>query len=811
MKTFLVALFFITSTIGTVHAQLIRQQLLFNADWKFHKGDIDSAQKRNVNDGQWRTVELPHDWSIEGPFSKEWASGTAFLPGGIGWYRKSFTVSKEWKGKNIFIYFDGVYKNSEVWINGHYLGKRPNGFIAFEYELTRYLNYSGENSIAVKVDHAQFADSRWYTGSGIYRNVYLQAVDPVHIDLWGVAFTSSKVSTLSAKAAVSVTIRNNKNSNIPVFVETVLIDENGKRVAKSERNLHLLKGGSDTAHLSLLIEKPNLWSVEHPHLYTIYISVKVKGVKVDEYSEKVGIRTFRFDANEGFFLNGVNMKLKGVCVHDDAGVLGVAVSEEVWIRRLRKLKEMGCNSLRFSHNPHADYLYKICDAMGFLVMDEAFDEWQEGKNKWVAGWNKGVPTKDGYHQYFTEEAEKDIRDMILRNRNRPSIIMWSIGNEIDYPNDPYSHEILNEGKNPQIYGKGFLPDHPPVERLSALSKQLVKAVKRYDTTRPVTAALAGVVMSNTTEYPGNIDIVGYNYQEYRYSEDHAKYPGRIIFGSENGMQLSAWNEVINNKYISGQYLWTGIDYLGEARDYPNRSNTAGLLDLAGFPKSEYYFRQSLWSTKPMIYLGVSEIPKTEDRGIWSHKRAEPVWNQKTGDSVRVNCFTNCSEAELFLNNVSLGKKTLTDSKNRILSWDLVYKPGELKVKGYQNGKELTTCSLLTPGKVHTIKAQVFKDVMIDANSGIKQIEITLNDLQGQTVYESEHEVTVMVTGDADLLGLENGSSTDVAGYQSIKTKSMNGRLIAYVRAGNKDKTFAIKIASPGIQPAILHFNKGRLE
>jgi hypothetical protein len=389
--------------------------------------------------------------------------------------------------------------------------------------------------------------------------------------------------------------------------------------------------------------------------------------------------------------------------------------------------------------------------------------------------------------------------------------MWSIGNEIDYPNDPYSHKILNDGKNPQIYGKGFLPDHPPAGNLSALSKRLVKAVKRYDTTRPVTAALAGVVMSNTTDYPQNIDIVGYNYQEYRYAEDHAKYPNRIIYGSENGMQLSAWNAVSDNNYISGQYLWTGIDYLGEARDFPDRSNTAGLLDLAGFPKPEYYFRQSLWSTKPMIYLGISEILRTDDKGIWSHKRAEPVWDKKTGDSVRVNCFTNCNEAELFLNNVSLGKKVLAEYKNRVLSWDLVYQSGELKVKGYQKGKEITNYSLFTPGKVNSIKASVFKDVMIDDKTSIKQIEIALNDIKGQIVYESENEVTVKVTGDAALLGLENGRSADITGYQSIKTKSMHGKLIAYVRVGKKDKIFEIIITSPDVQPAVLHFNKGRLE
>jgi beta-galactosidase/beta-glucuronidase len=327
-----------------------------------------------------------------------------------------------------------------------------------------------------------------------------------------------------------------------------------------------------------------LWSVDHPALYQLTVSLIENGKTIDHYSEAVGIRSIRLDADSGFFLNGANLKLKGVCIHDDAGALGVAVPEAVWRRRLITLKEVGCNSLRMSHNPHADYMYKLCDELGFLVLDEAFDEWETGKNKWIKGWNAGTPGKDGYHEYFKDWAAIDTRDMILRNYNHPSIIAWSIGNEIDYPNDPYSHEVLSTGNNPQIYGKGYLPDHPPASRLGELSKQLADVVRQYDTTRPVTAALAGVVMSNTTTYPENLDWVGYNYQEYRYAEDHAKYPSRIIYGSENGMALKAWNAVDSNQYISAQYLWTGIDYLGEAGRWPQRSNGAGLMDLAGFPK-----------------------------------------------------------------------------------------------------------------------------------------------------------------------------------------------------------------------------------
>lgn len=794
----------------TLVAQQTRQSILFNEDWKFNKGEVVSAEKENYDDAQWRKVNLPHDWSIEGPFSKEWASGTAFLPGGIGGYRKTFTLPTSFKGKKVFIYFDGVYNNSEVWINGHWLGKRPNGFISFQYELTPYLQPAGKNIIAVKVNHSKFADSRWYTGSGIYRNVYLQAVDSTHIDLWGVSFTTPVVTKTSALVAVSVSI---KNSNSPgaVLVKASLMDQTGKQVASAQKEVSPSAIGEQPVNISFKVANPKFWSVDTPHLYTLYVSLNSHARKVDEWTEKVGIRTIRFDANEGFFLNGVNMKQKGVCIHDDAGVLGVAVPEEVWIRRLRSLKKAGCNAIRMSHNPHADYLYRLCDELGLLVMDEAFDEWEEGKNKWIAGWNKGTPGKDGYHDYFGEWAEKDIADMILRNRNRPSVIMWSIGNEIDYPNDPYSHEVLNTGKNPQIYGKGYLPDHPAADKLGELSKRLAAVVRKFDISRPVTSALAGVVMSNQTDYPRNIDLVGYNYQEYRYAEDHRNYPDRIIYGSENGMQLSAWNAVDSNQYISGQYLWTGIDYLGEAREFPNRSNNAGLLNLAGFEKPEYFFRQSLWSAKPMIYLGTSNISKTDDRGAWSQKRVDPLWNRKAGDSVRVSCFTNCEEAELFLNNVSLGKKRLTGNENRILYWDVIYQPGKLTVTGSRTGSAAVGSSLSTPGNAELIKATVYTDALINPKTGLKQIEISLRDANGQLAYEASNEVEVNVIGNARLLWLENGNSNDVTSYGSSKTKFFKGQLIAYILPGKKPVDFKVEISSPGARTVILQFINGVLK
>jgi beta-galactosidase len=783
-------------------AQFLGKPALFNTLWDFHKDDIATGIKGLAAETQWKTIDLPHDWSIEGPFSDEWASATGYLPGGIGWYRKSFTGNNSWQGKQVYIYFDGVYKNSEVWINGHYLGKRPNGFIPFQYELSPYLNLKGKNTIAVKVDHSEFADSRWYTGSGIYRNVYLIVKDPIHIGVWGVAFSTPKVSADKATIKVKVNVTNNTATDANVMVKVNLFNDKAKVITALQKQLRV-KAGQQEIEFEQTITKPQLWDTETPDLYKLQVSLSSNGKSIDEVAQPVGIRSIRFDKDKGFFLNDKSTKLKGVCIHDDAGALGVAVPQEVWIRRLKILKDAGVNSLRLSHNPHADYLYDLCDKMGFLVMDEAFDEWEAGKNKWVAGWNVGTPSKNGYHEYFKEWADRDISDMVLRARNHPSIIMWSIGNEIDYPNDPYTHEVLNTGRNPQIYGKGYLAEHPPASKLTPIAKQLVKAVKAVDQTRPVTAALAGVVMSNEVGYPDVLDVVGYNYQEYRYPDDHKKYPNRIIYGSENGMQQQAWNAVDSNEYISAQYLWTGIDYLGEAGKWPQRSNGAGLIDLAGFKKPEYFYRQSLWANKPMVYIGARAITGTDDRGIWSHRTAEPVWNWKPGSKIKVDCFTNCQEAELFLNSQSLGKQQRGTAKGRVPSWEVDYQPGELTVKGYNNGIEVCTSNIKTAGEAYQLKTIADNVLLKSKATALSQIEVYIADKNGNPVSTADDEITVSITGPAKLLGLESGSSSSHESYQASQRKALHGRLLAYIQTTGKAGNVKVQLSSAKLKPSAI--------
>lgn len=538
---------------------------LFNDGWSF-----------SLNDSEWRNVQLPHDWSVEGTPSKNLASCTGYLPGGIGIYKKHFVITD--KMPKHYIYFEGVYNRSEVWLNGHLLGKRPNGYISFMYDMTPYLK-SGENELIVKVDHSKYADSRWYTGSGIYRDVWLIKANEKHLPLWGVAWQ----------------FRKDGDQNI-LTVKVDSISEPFQASLCNHEGLTIAQGKSKNGKLELKINNPIYWNLDNPYLYTLKVAIPT-----DSTSCRVGLRTFQFDANKGFALNGEWMKVKGVCLHHDAGVLGAVVPKDVWHRRLLALKEMGANAIRMSHNPQAPALYDLCDELGFLVMDEASDEWEFPKRKWIEGWNKGKPGFDGTFDFFEEWIERDVTDMVRRDRNHPCIFLWSIGNEVDYPNDPYSHPILdgnNSKINQPMFG-GYKPDAPNAERIGKIAKRLAACVRKIDTSRPVTGALAGVVMSNETEYPEAVDVVGYNYTENRYQQDHSTYPNRIIFGSETHGSKEAWKAVSDNPFIFGQFIWTGLDYLGESGAWPSRGLGTGLLDFNGFLKPQGYLIQSLWTGKPM--------------------------------------------------------------------------------------------------------------------------------------------------------------------------------------------------------------------
>ena len=787
----------------------MRQTTLFNGGWRFHYGDTAGAHAPAHDDGAWRPVFLPHDWGIEGPFDAKWASATGFLPGGIGWYRKTFAAPDAPASGRISLLFDGVYCNSEVWVNGQYLGKRPSGFASFQYDLTPFLLPDAENVVAVRVDHSRYADARWYTGSGIYRDVSLLVTDAVHIQPWGVSVTAPIVSANMAQVQAQVTVRNQNDAAAPVEVKLALSDPAGRVVAEGHASAVVPAGGEQALGDVLSVPGPHLWSPEHPSLYTLKTSVYSGGVLVDAEETTVGIRSVRFDPDEGFFLNDRNVKLKGVCLHDDAGALGVAVPPKVWERRLLTLKAAGVNAVRMAHNPHLPALYDLCDRLGFLVQDEAFDEWEEGKNKWVAGWNVGTPGRDGPHAHFEEWGEADLASMIFRGRNHPSIIMWSIGNEIDYPNDPYTHEALDRGASPQSYGPGHKLGNPHADRLGVVARRLAGFVRALDPTRPVTAGLASALMSNETGMADALDVAGYNYQEDRYEADHARYPARVLYGSENGMRGDFWDAVARNPYVCGQFLWTGIDYLGEAGRWPVRSSGAGLLDLAGLPKPEYFYRQSLWAKEPMVYVGTRAVPEGEEAGsLWSHKEAEPVWRGTPSIAVRVVCFTNCAAAELSLNGSSLGVKQRADSADGVLSWDVLYAPGTLTVTGLNDGAPACTSALRTSGPARKLLAQADAEFLAADGIDLAHIAVTVADADGVPVYDAAHEVTWTVDGPARLLGLESGDHASHEDYKAPTRRCFHGQLLGYVQATEESGTVTVRLSAPGLEGATVALRVG---
>lgn len=761
-----------------------------NHNWEFYPGDNPDEKAK------WRSVNLPHDWSIEGVLNPSLAACTGYLPGGIAWYRKTLAIPDDKKGERIYIYFEGVQNRSEVFLNGQLLGKRPNGYVSFLYDLTPYVQFGQENLLTVRVDHSQFADSRWYNGSGIYRNVWLVYSNPVHIDQWGVFCYAKAVTEKQALLHVEYTLENTTDKPVSVMVTNQLVDESGKVVAAASARIALDATAKQQNTSVIKVNNPSLWSLDAPYLYTLKTTVKESGKIIDETTIRTGIRQFTFDPDKGFALNRDWMKMKGLCVHHDAGVLGAAVPREVWERRLITLKSLGCNALRMTHNLQNPDVYELCDELGLLVMNEVFDEWEFPKRKWIEGWNVGKPGFQGSFDYFEEWCEIDLGDGVRRDRNHPCIFAWSIGNEVDYPNDPYTHKVLDGSTISQPMFGGFQPDQPSADRLSAISARLAGVVRKYDLSRPVTAGLAGVVMSNETQYPFVLDIAGYNYTEDRYDIDHKAYPNRIIYGSENRHDYNAWKAVRDKEHIFAQFLWTGIDYLGESGVWPARGFYSGLLDFGGFMKPRAYFRKALWSKNPEVYLG-TYIPANERQPSMD---AWPVWNYEEGQKVRAVCYTNMKTAALYLNNEIVGEARERDENTGIIFWDIPYKPGTLTVKGYNNNNlEAGEFTIRTSGQPATINLEFFTN-KISSNRGIAQIEVQILDKDGIPAVLADNLLTCTVEGPGKLLGLEAGDNTDMGNYRDNVQRVYRGRMIAYVEANGTDD-IKVTFTSPWLKTA----------
>jgi beta-galactosidase len=799
-----------------------KQQINLLENWRFHLGDIEEAWSKTYEETDWKTISVPHDWSIEQPFSTEYSSGTGYVAGGIGWYRCSFFLDEKYRGKQISIVFDGVYKNSQVWCNSYYKGSWPYGYTTFRHDITKDACFGEEeNLICVKVSHTDIADSRWFTGSGITRKVTLLIEEEVHPSFDGIFFQTPDVSKEHANLLIKNHIVNSSDVDKNVTVKNILKDINNIETLSILTDCIIKGKASHVFENKGILLNPYLWSTNTPYLYTLETFIKYDNKDQagnDNWyladSKKVGIRSFTFDPDKGFTLNGISQKLKGVCVHHDAGCLGAAVTPFVWARRLLKLKEMGCNAIRMSHNPHMPELYDLCDSLGFLVMDEAFDEWEGVKNKWSTGHNVYPPKHQGYYETFPEWHEKDLVSLIRRDRNHPSIIMWSVGNEIDYPNDPYCHPLFqtmtgNNDKDKPAAERQYNPNKPNALRLVSIAKDLTEIVKREDNSRPVTLASAFPELSATLGLYDNLDVIGYNYKEHLYEDDHKRFTKQPILGSENGHGYKEWLAVTTHDYISGQFLWTGIDYLGEAHGWPIHGSSAGLLTLAGFEKPAYYRRKGLWSDSPCIHLATTHYES-------DNHEFTPVyesWNYRIGEQVEVRCYTNLNHAELFLNNESLGSNKI-NKETGYISWVIPFTEGHLKVVGLTNQDTMDTtieASLITtlsPCKIHLEEFKLpLTDTKLKAFSveNLHQIELTIEDQNANRVVTDSSMLFVTPQENAILLGIENGDLSDVTSYTEAYRRAYDGRLLIYVKKENPNLPAKIKVNGHHLKDEILEF------
>jgi beta-galactosidase len=773
----------------------------FNQDWRFRLGDVAGVQDAGFDDSQWRQLDLPHDWSIEGEFSEQNPAGTGggALPGGLGWYRKMFKVPPTAKGKLIFIEFDGVYRNGEVWINGHYLGKRPYGYSTFEYELTPYLVYGAQrNVIAVKVDNSQQPNSRWYSGSGIYRNVWLTTLNPVHVEHWGTYVTTPEVNEQAASVQVQTKVSNGSKSSAPVNLITIIQDATGREVARAaERNV-AAKGSHAEVSQTLRLPAPMLWSDDSPYVYKVISQLEQGGTVLDHYETPLGVRTLRFDVEKGFFLNGKPVKIRGTCNHHDLGSLGTAVNTRALERQLQLLKGMGVNSLRTSHNPPAPELLELADRMGFIVMDEAFDMWKIEK------------TKYDYHLDWDEWHKRDLEDMVLRDRNHPSVFIWSIGNE-----------VVEQWNNNPLGG--------------TISRELVGIVRNLDRTRPITSACNGVSRDNKVLIEGDLDLVGTNYAHRRLPEFAKMFPGRPIIGTETNSSLhtrgsyrmpsddilrwpykdaealkisptyecsaydnstanwgsgheETWKLVKDHDFFSGMFIWTGWDYIGEPTPFPwpAISSYFGIIDLAGFPKDSYYFYQSEWTDKPVLHI-------------------LPHWNWKLGETVDVVAYFNhADEVELFLNGRSQGKKRKENGEMHVF-WRLPFESGVLKAVSRKDGREVLTDEVRTAEAPAKIVLTPDRRSRKADGADLSFVAVKVVDKNGTVVPAADNLIKFHVTG-GSLAGVDNGNQISHESFKASQRRAFHGMALAIVKTKRKPGEIVLKATADNLPPASVVLN-----
>lgn len=759
-----------------------RSVSVLHADWRFHLGDIPEAANAVFDDADWRSLAVPHDWSIEGPFAENHATGGAggFLPSGIGWYRKSFSLPSTAADHRVFVEFDGVMENSDVWINGVHLGHRPNGYVSFRYELTPHLRLgkAAENVLSVRTDTSGQPASRWYTGAGIYRPVRLILTDPLHFEAWATFVSTPTITRDSAVVRIQSRAVNQSPTSQIAALQVTVFDSTGRSVAAAESPAQTISPDQSSAfEIQVSLARPLLWDLNTPHLYRAVVRLRSRDIFLDEETVSLGIREARFEAATGFWLNGKNLKLKGACVHHDGGAFGAAVPRSIWESRLNALKRLGVNAIRTAHNPPSPEFLDLCDHLGLLVMDELFDMWTVAKNP------------HDYHRHFREWSQRDLRDTVRRDRNHPSVILYSAGNEIhDTPQEKLAYEILRE---------------------------LVAVFHSEDPTRPVTQALFRPNVSH--DYDNGLadllDVVGTNYRDLELLAAHQAKPSRKILGTEQSHERRVWLRCRDNPHHAGQFLWCGIDYLGESRAWPNVAAASGLLDKAGAIKTMAYERAALWCAEPIVRLvrrtGHWEFAPT-DPGFTPLDRKQVLFADWTPVDTSVHeehveVYSNCEEVELLLNGHSLGSQPrFADESPRI--WQVRWAAGTLLAVGRNRGTRVASDELKTAGAATQIRLSAERiELTLDWND-VVAVTAIVSDAAGVRVPNSTVNISFGLHGDGALVAVDSEDISDHAPFQSKQRTSYQGRCVAFIRATKSSGTICVTASSAGLADGKLALN-----
>lgn len=760
MKTLLPILTFLTFFSFSMIAQNGRTVVSMDNDWRFQIGTFEESIDPSFDDSEWRELDIPHDWSIEGKYNKynKTGRGGGYLPAGDGWYRKTFSVSEAEKSNKIFIEFDGIMANSEVYINGHLLGKWPYGYTSLNYEMTDHINFGDDakNVLTVRANNINQPSSRWYTGAGIYRHARMVIKHPTHVAHWGVFVTTPEVSTSKAIVSANIQIDNTSDADKNIMIQSVVVDKNGKEIKSGSVSKRVQGGASITFDQKINVSKPFLWGPETPDMYKLVTKVYEGKKVIDEQITDFGIRSIRYDAAKGFFLNEKPMKMYGACLHHDGGGVGAAVPLGVWEYRFNKLKEVGINAIRTSHNPMSPEFYDLCDRMGFLVMNENFDTWEYAKNR------------HDYSNYFKEWWERDLTAMVKRDRNHPSVVLYSVGNEI--------RDKLNNEDGFRKY------------------KQQQDLIHQLDPTRPVTMALFRPGVSGVYEngFADMMDIVGQNYRPAELLAAHAQNPKRKVIGTENIHDIETYVALRDNEFMIGQFLWVGFDYLGEAL-WPQIAFAEGLFDKAGGIKRHGLLRRTLWNDEPAVH--VIRRADNAGRGDWVHDWSpmDPI----TYEEAHIEIFSNAEEVELFVNNESQGVFKVADDREPIKA-NINFFEGELRAEARTQGKVVATEIMTTAKEPAKIVLIPHLEKISNNGEDVSYVKAMVVDKNGVRCPDADHVIEFTIEGAGKIIAVDNG---DIFSHVPNITNEMNafyGECYAVVKATKDAGSIKITAKAEGI-------------